>query len=135
MKSLNELSAGGSDVQPSPRGALKIDDLFFGARRQLKDAQKKLMELLEILQDGNNGVDASEVADLIKATASAVSAMDSMAHDWQQKAAESQQKIETFDVSTYVKGQLFHEQAKTLEDLRRETVFDFDRLLGDVGIE
>ena len=115
---------------------MKIDELFFGARRQLKDAQTKLHQLLELLQDGHNGVDASEVADLIKATAKAISEMDSMANDWQEKANQARMgETVSFDASEYVKGQIFFEHGKSLDDLKKETVFEFDRLLGSLGVE
>lgn len=106
---------------------MKIDDLFFGARTQLKDAQTKLHDLLQLLQDGHNGVDASEVADLIKAVAKAISEMDSMANDWQQKATQARMK-ESFDASPYIKSQLFFEQARSSDELARSTTFDIERL-------
>lgn len=115
---------------------MKIDELFFGARRQLKDAQTKLHQLLELLQDGHNGVDASEVADLIKAVAKAISEMDSMANAWQEKANQARMgESVDFDSSEYVKGQLYFQHGKSMDELLKETSFEFDRLLGDVGLD
>lgn len=113
-----------------------IDGLFFGARRQLKDAQTKLHRLLELLQDGHNGVDSSEVADLIKAVAKAISEMDSMANAWQEKADQARMgESVDFDSSEYVQSQLFFERGKSMGELLKETSFQFDHLLGDLGVD
>lgn len=139
MKLLNEfVSEEPTETEPASGtpGPRKIDDLFFGSRRQLKDAQSKLHQLLELLQDGHNGVDASEVADLIKAVAKAISEMDSMANAWQQKAREARMgEGVDFDASEYVQGQLYFEHAKSMDELLKGTEFEFDRLLGDIADE
>jgi serine/threonine protein phosphatase PrpC len=122
---------------------MQIDELFFGARRQLKDAQTKLHQLLELLQDGHNGVDASEVADLIKAVAKAISEMDSMANDWQQKAKQARmgealikERLEAkAGVSEFAKSQLYFENALSLEDIKKNAIFKFDGLVDILGDE
>jgi len=115
---------------------MKIDDLFFGARRQLKDAQSKLHQLLEILQDAPGDVDASEVADLIKAVAKAITEMDAMANNWQQKAHDKSvgESID-FSIKDFVDERLFFEKPRSLEEIKKETVFEFERLLGSLGDE
>lgn len=113
---------------------MKIDELFFGARRQLKDAQTKLNELLNLIQDGHNGVDASEVADLISAVAKAIHEMDTMANSWQQKARENSMG-ESFEPSAYVKSQLYFDKGKSINELKKETVFSFDKLLEGLGVD
>jgi hypothetical protein len=116
---------------------MKIDDLFFGARRQLKDAQTKLHKLLEILQDGQHSVDSSEVADLIKAVAKAISEMDAMAASWQERALSKgvKESHERFDASEFVQSRLYVDRPMTLAEIQQKTTFDFDRLLPDVGDE
>jgi hypothetical protein len=115
---------------------MKIDDLFFGARRQLKDAQSKLHQLLEILQDAPGDVDASEVADLIKAVAKAITEMDAMANNWQQEAHDKSvgESID-FSIKDFVDERLFFEKPRSLEEIKKETVFEFERLLGSLGDE
>ena len=114
---------------------MKIDDLFFGARRQLQDAQTKLHELLQLLQSSNNGIDASEVADAIKAVAKAISEMDGLATKWQEKASQAHTEAVDFDSSEYVQQQIFFEHGHSLDELKKGTHFEFDRLLDALGVE
>lgn len=42
---------------------------------------------------------------------------------------------DVFETSAYVNGQLYFERAKTPEELGRDTVFEFDRLLDALGVD
>jgi hypothetical protein len=108
-----------------------LDELFYGARDKLKSAQATLHQLLEQLQDGNHGVDASDVADCVKAVAKAISEMDALATSWQEKAAASK-TAESVDYEAFSRGKLYYDKPKTLNELKSSVEFNFSKLIEDL---
>lgn len=141
---------------PSPAGG-NVDKLFYGARHHLQQAQKMFHDLLELLQNGHQGVDSAPVADCYKATAESIDTMDQLAKKWQEEAQKAnapnpgavtagrvrqgmplQECLRviagraddvSFDDRPYVQERLHFERPRSLQDLQRETVFDFSRFL------
>lgn len=105
-----------------------IDELFYGARDDLKRAQTKLHELLGQVQDNHHGVDSSAVADVLKATAKAIQEMDEVAQTWQAEAAKASSN-ETVDYTVFSRDKLFYSKPQTLDEVCRASTFDFDRFL------
>jgi hypothetical protein len=120
---------------PSPGGA-NVDKLFYGARSHLQQAQKQLHDLLELLQNGHQGVDSAPVADCYKATAESIDTMDQLAKKWQEEAQKARMgEALSFDDRPYVKEKIFYERPKSLHDIQKETSFEFDRFLLDISQE
>lgn len=116
---------------PSGAGA-NVDKLFYGAREHLQQAQKQLHDLLQLLQNGHQGVDSAPVADCYKATAESIDTMDQLARKWQEQAQKTQHVGEGFDHRPYVRDRLYFEKGRSLTDLQETITFDFERfMVGD----
>lgn len=106
-----------------------VDKLWASAQDHLKKAQETLNQLLNLLQAKHTHVESAPIADCVKATANSFDTMNKLATKWREKAQKESRDPEAFDARPYVKDKLHFERPKSLQELAKQTTFEFDKFL------